>query len=76
MKWLIILAAAVCLVSPAVSSAAAPATTRPNLVLFIADDLTWNDVGAYGSPDARTPNVDRLARQSLKFELAFAASPT
>jgi arylsulfatase A-like enzyme len=49
---------------------------RPNIVLFIADDLTWHDVGPYGGTDVRTPHIDRLARESLKFEYAFAASPT
>src|SRR6478609_7691098 len=51
-------------------------SAKPNIVLFIADDLTWHDVGAYGATDVRTPNVDRLAAESLKFNLAFAASPT
>src|SRR3954464_2588529 len=50
--------------------------SRPNIILFIADDLTWNDIGPYGATDVRTPNLDRLARESLKFNLAFAASPT
>jgi N-sulfoglucosamine sulfohydrolase len=52
------------------------AAERPNLVLFIADDLTWHDVGAYGNRDVRTPNVDRLAREGMTFQRAFAASPT
>ena len=64
-----------------VSSAFAqkPATQpapRPNIVLFLADDLTWNDCGPYGSTDVHTPNLDKLATESLKFERAFAASPT
>ena len=49
---------------------------RPHVVLFIADDYTWYDCGAYGARDIRTPNVDRLARGGMRFELAFAASPT
>lgn len=55
----------------------ATAAERPNLVLFIGDDLTWHDVGAYGvNRDVRTPNLDRLASEGMKFERAFAASPT
>jgi arylsulfatase A-like enzyme len=49
---------------------------RPNIVLFIADDLTWHDVGPYGGTDVRTPSIDRLAKEGLKFQWAFAASPT
>lgn len=54
----------------------ATAEERPNLVLFIADDLSWHDVGAYGNRDVRTPNVDQLAREGMTFQRAFAASPT
>jgi N-sulfoglucosamine sulfohydrolase len=60
----------------AADGAAATAPSRPNIVLFIADDLTWHDIGAYGGDDVRTPNLDRLSRESLKFQYAFAASPT
>jgi arylsulfatase A-like enzyme len=50
--------------------------SRPDIILFIADDLSREDVSAYGSPDARTPNMDQLAKEGLKFTNAFAASPT
>jgi N-sulfoglucosamine sulfohydrolase len=51
-------------------------TTRPNIVWFVADDFSWHDSGPYGSPNAHTPNLDALAKQSLKFDQAFAPSPT
>ncbi|MDB6124114.1 MAG: betC 3 [Pedosphaera sp.] len=54
----------------------AGAQDKPNIVLFIADDHTATDCGAYGSRDVRTPNIDRLASQGLLFRNAFAASPT
>jgi arylsulfatase A-like enzyme len=54
---------------------AAPAT-RPNIVLFIADDMTWNDIGPYGDKNVRTPNLDRLAKDALRFDAAFAPAPT
>lgn len=44
---------------------------RPNVVLMIADDLAWDDVGAFGNPKVGTPNIDRLARDGLKFDRAF-----
>ena len=46
-------------------------TARPNVVLIIADDLAWDDTGAYGNRKVRTPNIDRLAREGLKFTRAF-----
>jgi N-sulfoglucosamine sulfohydrolase len=51
--------------------AAAQTNTRPNIVLIIADDLAWDDSGAYGNPKVRTPNIDRLAREGMKFTRAF-----
>lgn len=48
----------------------------PHIVLFIADDYSWHDSGAYGNKDVRTPNIDKIARAGLRFKHAFAASPT
>jgi len=47
------------------------ADERPNFLVFIADDMAWNDCGAYGHPLIRTPNIDQLAQDGLKFENAF-----
>ncbi len=52
------------------------AGAKPNLVLYVSDDHTATDCGAYGSTDVRTPNIDRLAREGLRFRQAFAGSPT
>jgi arylsulfatase A-like enzyme len=52
------------------------AADKPNLVVFIADDLGWLDTTPYGSKDVRTPNIERLAAQGLKFTQAFVASPS
>src|SRR5215217_5848936 len=52
---------------------AAPAP-RPNIVLIIADDLAWDDVGAFGHPTIRTPNIDRLAREGMRFDRAFVTA--
>ncbi|MEP9358529.1 sulfatase [Sphingomonas sp. KR3-1] len=57
-------------------SAPAKGARQPDIVLFIADDLSREDVGAYGSPDARTPNMDAMAREGMRFDRAFASSPT
>jgi arylsulfatase A-like enzyme len=52
------------------------AAERPNIVIFIADDMSWHDCGPYGAKDVRTPSLDQLAQRSMKFDRAFAASPT
>ena len=43
----------------------------PNLVLIIADDMNWNDCGAYGHPAIRTPNIDGLAAEGMLFQYAY-----
>jgi arylsulfatase A-like enzyme len=52
----------------------------PNIVMILVDDLGWTDVGCFGSDLYRTPNVDRLAREGMRFTNAYAActvcSPT
>ena len=47
------------------------AEERPNLVLIIADDMNWDDCGAYGHPSIRTPHIDSLARDGIKFNHAY-----
>ncbi len=48
----------------------------PNIVLIYADDLGYGDVSCYGATRIRTPNVDRLAAQGLRFTDAHSASAT
>ncbi len=50
---------------------AAARDPRPNIVLIIADDMAWDDCGAYGHPRIRTPNLDRLAADGMLFRNAF-----
>ena len=59
--------------------AAQPATVqaagqRPNIVLVLADDLGYGDVGAYGARHIRTPAIDSLARQGVRFTQFFASA--
>lgn len=52
--------------------AAAPAAVgRPNIIVLIADDISWDDYGCYGNRAARTPNIDTLAARGLRFTQAY-----
>jgi arylsulfatase A-like enzyme len=48
---------------------------RPNVLFILADDLGYGDLSAYGRPDYRTPVLDGLARQGLRFTSAYSAGP-
>jgi N-sulfoglucosamine sulfohydrolase len=55
--------------------AQAASTQTPNLLVFVADDLGWRDLGVYGNWAIRTPNLDQLARSGLRVIQAFGTSP-
>jgi len=48
---------------------------RPNIVFILADDLGWSDLGCYGADLHETPNIDRLAKQCVRFTNAYSAAP-
>ena len=60
--------------------AKASSQTKTNVVLILIDDLGWRDLGCYGSTFYRTPHIDRLAQQGMRFTQGYAAcnvcSPT
>ncbi|MCF3649792.1 sulfatase [Synoicihabitans lomoniglobus] len=67
-----------CLALGGVGSSIAAGTktaTKPNIVFILADDLGWRDLAIDGSPWHRTPHLDRLASQSLRFTHAYAPAP-
>jgi len=59
---------------------AAARDTQPNILFIVTDNQPASILGAYGNPDVRTPNIDRLAKEGLRFTQAFAVhgmcSPT
>ena len=61
---------------PLVQVAPVDAADLPNLVVFISDDLGRLDTSVYGSQDARTPNMERLAAAGMTFDNAYVASPS
>ncbi|MEK6238437.1 MAG: sulfatase, partial [Planctomycetales bacterium] len=48
----------------------------PNLLLFLADDMTYTDLGCQGNPDVKTPFIDQLAAQGVRFTRSYNAAPT
>ena len=58
-----------------VAEVAAGDAPRPNLVLILFDDLGYGDLGAYGSVSVRTPSLDSLAAEGVRFTHGYAASP-
>jgi hypothetical protein len=69
-----LLALLVLLLGGAPAPAAAGAPRRPNIVLILADDLGWADLGCYGADLHETPHLDLLARQGVRFTDAYAMS--
>jgi arylsulfatase A-like enzyme len=63
------------LVFPALLAVAEPAE-RPNIVLILADDLGYGDLSSYGATDIRTPHIDRLAGEGIRFTHFYAAANT
>ncbi|MFI6881096.1 sulfatase [Streptomyces sp. NPDC050400] len=49
---------------------------RPNILFILGDDLGWADLSSYGAPHIKTPNLDRLARQGVRFTDAYSGSAT
>ena len=54
--------------------AAVRAEKLPNLVIILADDLGYGDLGCYGHPSIRTPNLDRMASQGMRFTDFYVAA--
>ena len=48
---------------------------RPNVLYIMADDMGWGDLSCYGRPDYKTPNLDRLASEGVRFTQAYSAAP-
>ena len=58
----------------AASLGQAEAVKQPNILIVIADDLNKDSVGIYGNKDVKTPNIDRLASQGMRFNLAYTST--
>ncbi|NIP68665.1 MAG: sulfatase-like hydrolase/transferase, partial [Planctomycetales bacterium] len=52
----------------------APPVNRPNIVVFLADDMGWGDAACYGHPLIQSPHIDKLAAQGVRFTQCYAAA--
>lgn len=80
MKNIVCSLATLCgVVTPCVTKADTP-VQKPNILVFIADDLGWEEIGAYGHPVVKTPNIDWLAQNGMRFDnfylTASSSSPS
>jgi len=65
-----------CATAPPARKAAATGPTRlPNIVIILADDLGYGDLGCFGHPTIRTPNLDRMAAEGRKLTQFYSAAP-
>src|SRR2546423_924700 len=59
----------------AVSTNSSPATAaKPNIILILADDLGYGDLGCYGQQKIKTPNLDKLAKAGMRFTQFYAGT--
>lgn len=68
------LTACIALLTTAILAAESTGDSRPNIVLIMSDDHTWCDVGYEGHPDLKTPNLDRLAKEGMRFNHAYTST--
>jgi arylsulfatase A-like enzyme len=57
------------------NAAAAAEPVQPNVIVVLADDLGWGDLSCYGGTIAKTPHLDRMAKEGVRFTQAYVASP-
>lgn len=64
----------VTVLTAAVAAAQESTSARPNLILFLADDLGYGDLGCFGHPIIQTPNLDAFAKQGVRLTQCYSAS--
>ena len=65
----------ICLLLPIVDCFPAEPELKINFIVIFCDDLGYGDLGCYGSARNRTPNIDRLAQEGMRFTDFYSSSP-
>src|SRR5690606_8053168 len=60
---------------PALAQTNAPSSSKPNIIYIYADDLGYGEIGPYGQKLIKTPNLDRMAEEGIKFTQHYTSSP-
>jgi arylsulfatase A-like enzyme len=60
--------------SPVLKSSGVKSSDKPNIIFILADDLGYGDLSCYGQKKFRTPNIDRLAKEGMKFTQFYSGS--
>lgn len=63
-----------CLIAPSVSFAQKATAKNPNIIYILADDLGWGELGCYGNTKIKTPNLDRMAANGIRFTQNYSGS--
>jgi arylsulfatase A-like enzyme len=71
----IILLAGICLTGFNISPKSAKDQKQPNIILLMADDLGWGDVGFNGNKEIKTPNLDRMSEEGIQFTRFYTSAP-
>lgn len=66
---------AITLATPLVLQGQNTTKEKPNMVLFLADDCSYYDIGVYGSKNSKTPNIDKFASEGMLFRKGYQAAP-
>ena len=74
-KMIVILTLAI-LVFPCYGNASENSVERPNFLILMSDNQSWSHLGSYGDPVVKTPNIDAIAEQGIRFTNAFASAPS
>ena len=67
-----LLAVSLCFLKPDLTTATAAAPEKPNIVFILADDLGYGDLGCYGQKKIKTPRIDQMAAEGMKFSQMYA----
>lgn len=75
LHYLVSVAICAAMINGAAVAVAKSSTTHPNIVVVLIDDMGWGDFSCFGNKSAKTPNIDQLASEGLRFEQFYVNSP-